>query len=138
MSRFSTSLPVEEIYSSERFYTVIFKSEKLKDDMNFIFKYNKDINVNKYEGIIINQIEINATYINVNKNKVICKDNDLNIIASFEIPYGKILTIRKYHIGKLKLSVIGLEKYLYIIAQNEDKINDESGVLKHRWYFEEI
>ena len=93
----------------------------MSDDDNFQFNYNTDIDISKFD-LKINQLDITAKYLNVSKRKVILKDENLNHIASFEMPHEKILAIRKYNSGILSLSLIGFESYWHIIKNNEDKI----------------
>lgn len=129
MSRFSTNLPIEEIHFNGDLYTILFKSEKIEKDNNFTFNYNEDIDIGKFsDNIEINQIEIIAKYIRVNKNKIIFKDENLKPIASFRIEQGKIFTIRKYkhkQYYSLRLSAIGFESYWYLLQNNEDKIKNK-------------
>jgi len=129
MSRFSTYLPVEEIHMIDKIYTILFKADKVSDDNNFKFEYKTNMDISKF-NIKINQIDIVAKYLNVSKRKVMLKDENLNLVASFEIPHDKILTIRKYNSGMLSLSIIGFESYWYIIKNNEDKIVEKEELKK--------
>lgn len=124
MSKFSTSLDIDEIHVNNNIYTIIFKSINLPKEIDFVFEYNKDLNIENFGTIYINQIIIYAKYLNVTKDTVIFKDSNLNKIASIDINYDKILTIRKYKSKMLSISLIGKDTYSYLIECHKDKIKN--------------
>jgi len=135
VGKFSTTLPVEEIHVEvshmiDEIYIVLFKAFQFNENIDFEFKYNTDMDIGNFKDIVINQISIFAKYLYISKRKVILKDENLKPIVTFEIPYDRILAIRKYHSQILSLSIIGLDTYWYVINENKDKIV-EIEELKH-------
>lgn len=124
MSKFSTSLDVEEIHVNNDIYTILFKSINLPKEIDFTFEYNKDLNIENFETIYINQIIIYAKYLTVTTNKILFKDENFNIIASLDICYDKILAVRKYKSKMLSISLIGKDTYSYLIECHKDKIKN--------------
>ena len=124
MSKFSTSLDVDEIHVNNNIYTILFKSINLLKEIDFSFEYNKDLNVRNFETIYINQIIIYAEYLNIMADKVWFKDENFNIIASLDICCDKLLAIRKYKSKMLSISLIGKDTYSYLIECHKDKIKN--------------
>lgn len=124
MSKFSTSLDVDEIHVNNDIYTILFKSINLPKEIDFSFEYNKDLNVRNFQTIYINQIIIYAKYLNVTKDEIIFKDENFDIIASLDICCGKLLAIRKYKSKMLSISLIGKDTYSYLIECHKDKIKN--------------
>ena len=124
MSKFSTSLDIDEIYKKDDIYTILFKSINLPKEIDFIFEYDKNLNIENFEVVCIGQITIYAKYLTVTTNKVLFKDENFNIIASLDICYDKLLAIREYKSKMLSISLIGKDTYSYLIECHKDKIKN--------------
>lgn len=116
MPSFNTGLTLVNTYKiNQRYgelYTNFYSSINLKEKYSFIIEKGIDIKVSDFRDVKCNCVNINAEYFNItNDRKIIFKDKDYCIIATYEVKYNKLLIICAYNKGYLNFRTIGGKLY---------------------------